>query len=113
MKEKGFCTPIIDEAEVAAKRRKEELDREIKMVQAEYEEKLMKKKKKGKEKKQAESDEKNGHDPKDEGKGDEEDKDAVKEKDAKVSPTISNLATINADGIGDQGHYGQTVSISD
>ena len=84
MKDKEFCSPIIDEAEVAAKKKKEELDREIKLIQAEYEEKL--KKKKGKEKKESNSDDKKGAETKDEKKVDEEDKQATKEKDAKVSP---------------------------
>ena len=58
LKDKGFCTPIIDEAEAAAKRKKEALDREVELIKQEYEEK-MKKRKKGKEEKKKEKDEKN------------------------------------------------------
>lgn len=39
MKDRGFCSPIIDEAGVAAKKKKEALDREIEMIKQEYEEK--------------------------------------------------------------------------
>jgi len=47
--DRGFATPVVDPVEEAAKKRKEELDREIELVKQEYEEK-MKKKSKGKDK---------------------------------------------------------------
>lgn len=39
VKDRGFCSPIVDEAEVAARKKKEEMDREIEMIKKEYEEK--------------------------------------------------------------------------
>ncbi|KAL6714873.1 hypothetical protein ACLMJK_007133 [Lecanora helva] len=84
MKDKGFCTPIVDEAEVAAKKKKEELDREIKLVQAEYEDKMKKKKDKEKERKGKGDDEKKKKETKGEDIIDEEEKKAASEKDAKI-----------------------------
>ncbi|KAN0108130.1 DUF1742 domain containing protein [Hyaloscypha variabilis] len=49
LKDKGFCNPIIDEAAVAAKKKKE-MDAEIERVKKEFEEKQKKKKDKEKEK---------------------------------------------------------------
>jgi hypothetical protein len=49
LKEKGFCSPIIDEAAVAAKKKKE-MGAEIERVKKEFEEKQKKKKEKEKEK---------------------------------------------------------------
>ncbi|KAI4088010.1 MAG: hypothetical protein LQ344_006385 [Seirophora lacunosa] len=85
LKDKGFCSPIVDEAEVAAKKRKEELDREIESIKKEYEEKLKKRKKskdskqKGKEKKTT-GDDKSGEKTTD----NVEDDEAEKEKNDKV-----------------------------
>ncbi|KAL8770341.1 MAG: hypothetical protein Q9209_003977 [Squamulea sp. 1 TL-2023] len=45
LKDRGFCTPIIDEIEAAAKKKQEELDHEIERIKAEYAEKLKKRKK--------------------------------------------------------------------
>lgn len=45
LKDRGFCSPVIDEAEVLAKKKKENMDREIEIVKKEYEEKLANKKK--------------------------------------------------------------------
>ncbi|KAL9125306.1 MAG: hypothetical protein Q9217_005475 [Psora testacea] len=54
LKDRGFCSPLIDEAEAAAKKRKEEMEREIEIVKREYEVKPLKETKdeerKGKEK---------------------------------------------------------------
>ena len=55
MKDHGFCSPIIDEAEVAAKKKKDEMDREIAIIQKECEEKLKKNKSKGKDTKEKET----------------------------------------------------------
>ena len=49
LKDKGFCDPIIDEAAVAAKK-KREMDAEVERVKKEFEEKQKKKKDKEKEK---------------------------------------------------------------
>jgi hypothetical protein len=76
LKDKGFAAPIIDAAEAAAKKKKEELDREIEIIKKEYEEKMKKAEKKGKEK---------GKDKKD--KKEEEEQEAKKaeaERDEKV-----------------------------
>ncbi|KAI4137023.1 MAG: hypothetical protein L6R39_007510 [Caloplaca ligustica] len=88
LKDKGFCTPMVDEAEVAAKKKKAELDREIEVIKKEYEEKV-KKRKKSKDSKQKDKD-KDKDKPKDEKaesskKSDEaEDEKAEKEKNDKV-----------------------------
>lgn len=49
LKDKGFCSPIIDEAAVAAKKKKE-MEAEIERVKQEFEEKQKKKKDKEKDK---------------------------------------------------------------
>ncbi|MCJ1310249.1 hypothetical protein MMC25_003911 [Agyrium rufum] len=79
--DRGFCSPIIDEAEAAAKKKQAELEKEIELVKKEYEEKL-KRKKKGKEDKKKDKDKLK--DEKDKEK-DDEDLDATeKEKDEKI-----------------------------
>ncbi|KAK3385629.1 VPS4-associated protein 1 [Podospora didyma] len=82
LKDKGFCTPKIDPAEVEA-RKKRELDEEIARVKKEYEEKQKKKKK--------EEDEKNEKDKKDNDKKDdkEKDKDTKSDDDKKEDKTDS------------------------
>ncbi|KAM5435748.1 hypothetical protein MferCBS31731_006197 [Microsporum ferrugineum] len=80
LKDKSFCSPLIDEEEVAAKKKKEEMDREIEKVKKEYEEKQRRKKEKEKEK------EKDG-DKKEEKKKETDDKENnkdEKEKDEKI-----------------------------
>lgn len=49
LKDRGFCSPIIDEAAVAAKKKKE-MEAEVERVKLEFEEKQKKKKEKEKEK---------------------------------------------------------------
>lgn len=49
LKDKGFCTPIIDEAAIAAKK-KAEMEAEVERVKKEFEEKQKKKKEREKEK---------------------------------------------------------------
>lgn len=49
LKDRGFCSPIIDEAAVAAKKKKE-MEAEVERVKQEFEEKQKKKKEKEKEK---------------------------------------------------------------
>ncbi|KAL3427696.1 hypothetical protein PVAG01_01205 [Phlyctema vagabunda] len=55
LKDRGFCNPIIDEAAVAAKKKKE-MDEEVLRVKEEFEEKQRKKKEKEKEEKEKEKD---------------------------------------------------------
>ncbi|EFQ98751.1 hypothetical protein MGYG_01769 [Nannizzia gypsea CBS 118893] len=85
LKDKSFCSPLIDEEEVAAKKRKEEIDREIEKVEKEYEEKQRKKKEKEKEKGKDQDKEKDGDKTEDKKKADdEESKKDEKEKDDKI-----------------------------
>lgn len=77
LKDKGFCSPVVEDEGLAEKRRKEEFEREIEKVKKEYEEKM---KKKGK-KKEDES----KKDAKDDAKNDDtEGNKAEKEKEEKV-----------------------------
>lgn len=69
LKDKGFCTPIIDEAAVAAKKKKE-MEDEVERVKKEFEEKQKKKKEKEKSK---EKDKDKGKDKKDEDKKEKDD----------------------------------------
>jgi ATP-dependent Clp protease ATP-binding subunit ClpA len=62
LKDKGFCSPVIDEAAVAAKKKKE-LEAEIERVKQEFEEKQKKKKEMEKEK-EKEKDKNKGNDKK-------------------------------------------------
>ncbi|OTB03465.1 hypothetical protein M426DRAFT_12611 [Hypoxylon sp. CI-4A] len=71
LKERGFCTPIIDQAAVAAKKKKE-MDEELERAKKEYEEKQRKKKEKD-----AKS--------KEESEKDKDEKDKDKDKDAKTA----------------------------
>ncbi|KAL9099435.1 MAG: hypothetical protein Q9163_005060 [Psora crenata] len=59
LKDRSFCSPIADEAEIAAKKRKEHMEREIEIVVKEYEDKVKRKKEsKEDEKKEQEKDDK-------------------------------------------------------
>ncbi|KAL8973000.1 MAG: hypothetical protein Q9197_002529 [Variospora fuerteventurae] len=91
LKDKGFCSPIVDEAEVAAKKKKEELDREIELIKKEYEEKL-KKRKKSKDSKQKEKGKKKTEDdkPGENKKDNVDDDEAEKEKNDKVRHTLAS-----------------------
>ncbi|MCJ1412546.1 hypothetical protein MMC19_006641 [Ptychographa xylographoides] len=79
--DKGFCSPIVNEAEVAAKKKKEEMEREIELVKKEYAEKMKKKKGKDKKDPKAEATEKDEKIA----EGDDEQKAAEKEKDDKIN----------------------------
>ena len=94
LKDKGFASPVVDEAEAAAKRKKEELDREIEVIKKEYEEKL--KKKKSKDKKDKKEKDKGKDDDK---KGEDEDEKAEKEKDAKVRFTYATQGCHRVDKV--------------
>lgn len=83
LKDRSFCTPVIDEAEAEAKRKKEALDREIELIKLEYEDKM--KRKKSKSKNENAKDENKGKEKaKDEEGKDDDDEKAKKEKDDKV-----------------------------
>ncbi|MCJ1336801.1 hypothetical protein MMC09_002079 [Bachmanniomyces sp. S44760] len=84
LKDKAFCSPIVDEAAAAAKKKQEALDEEIELVKKEYEEKLKSKRSKKKKDKEKEKD-------KDDGKKKEEDeeKKAEKERDDKIESLTS------------------------
>jgi len=81
LKDKGFCSPIIDEAEVAAKKKQEEMDREIEILKKEFEEKQKKKAEKEKEKSQKKDKDKDDDKKKEDGK--DEDKKTDKKGDDK------------------------------
>ncbi len=83
LKDRGFCTPVVDEAEAEAKRKKEAMDREIELIKQEYEDKMKKKKSKSKDKK-AKDEDKGKEKVKDEEGKDDDDEKAKKEKDDKV-----------------------------
>ncbi|KAL8785338.1 MAG: hypothetical protein Q9213_003403 [Squamulea squamosa] len=80
LKDRGFCTPIVGEAEAVAKKKQEELDREIELIKAEYAEKLKKRAKS----KDSSKKEKKGKDikgkEKESSKDDDDDVEAVAEK---------------------------------
>jgi len=80
LKDKGFCTPVIDEAEAAAKKKKEEMDKEIELIKKEYEAKMKKQKKK----------EKKSKDKKEDENKDAEEKKAKEEKDEKVMSHVDS-----------------------
>ncbi|KKZ60260.1 hypothetical protein EMCG_05017 [[Emmonsia] crescens] len=90
LKDRGFCSPIIDEEEIAAKKRKEEMDKEIEKVKQEYEEKM-------KRKKQKDKDKKDGDDKKDKKKDEGEDEKAKKEKDDKINSIQNSGADTRTD----------------
>ncbi|OBT83193.1 hypothetical protein VE02_07725 [Pseudogymnoascus sp. 03VT05] len=66
LKDKGFCTPIIDEAAVVAKKKKE-MEDEVERVKKEFEEKQKKKKEKEKEKEKEKDKDKKDEDKKEKG----------------------------------------------
>ncbi|MCJ1283845.1 hypothetical protein MMC26_003176 [Xylographa opegraphella] len=92
LKDRGFCSPVVDEAA----KKKEELNREIEIVKKEYEEKLAKKKK--------------SKDKKDPKEGDQEEKtkeaaaqkEAEKEKDDKA---CAGTCFAKRDGTSDQNFF--------
>ena len=88
LKDRHFCSPIVDADEEAAKKKAEAMAREIEKVKKEYEEKQQRKKEKEKEKEKKD-------DPKDDKDKDKEDskkaddKKEEKERDDKVRPSYS------------------------
>ncbi|KAF6224019.1 hypothetical protein HO133_010593 [Letharia lupina] len=97
LKDRGFCTPVIDEAELAAKRKKEEMDREIELIKKEYEDKMKRKKSKVKKGEDKDKDKEKGKD--DESKDDVDDEKAEKEKDAKIKAITNKEPSSTADDI--------------
>ncbi|KAI1506357.1 DUF1742-domain-containing protein [Biscogniauxia marginata] len=98
LKDRGFCSPIIDQEAVAAKKKKE-MDEEVERVKKEYEEKQRKKKEKEAEKESDKKDDKNKDKDKDMDKKDEKkeepksnDKDATKpEQSIEEEPRVFSL----------------------
>ncbi|KAL8769910.1 MAG: hypothetical protein Q9194_005306 [Teloschistes cf. exilis] len=88
LKDRGFCAPIVDESEAAAKKKQEDLDREIELIKKEYEEKLKKRKKaKDSKKKEKDSDKSKAKDKESSKKEDNDDNDdekTEKEKNDKI-----------------------------
>lgn len=114
LKDRGFATPIIDEAEAAAKKKKEAMDREIELIKHEYEEKMKKQKNKDKDKdKKARDADKGKEEAKDDGsKDDGDDEKAKKEKDDKVSSVYQSRKRPLLTIMQDQSHYQQRTSVS-
>ncbi|KAL9121965.1 MAG: hypothetical protein Q9187_001477 [Circinaria calcarea] len=104
LKDRGFCSAIVDEAETAAKKKKEEMDREIELVKREYEEKLKKRKKARDDKKDDKAEAKEKDKDKKREVEDGEDKKAEVEKDEKVGD-LHNLLDKTIDSVtADQSH---------
>ncbi|KAL8793379.1 MAG: hypothetical protein Q9195_004057 [Heterodermia aff. obscurata] len=91
LKDRGFASPIVDEAEAAAKAKKEAMDREIEIVKKEYEEKLKKKKKatQEEEKKKSEKGKEGDKAKADEKKSEDEAAEAEHEQDEKIKAITS------------------------
>ncbi|QGA13532.1 hypothetical protein EYB26_001182 [Talaromyces marneffei] len=88
LKDRGFCSPIVDSEQEAKKKKDEELAQEIEKVKQEYEEKQKRKKEKDKEKdkeKNGKDDDKDKEKKKKKKKDSEEDEDAEKEKNEKIN----------------------------
>ncbi|KAI4172236.1 MAG: hypothetical protein LQ343_003671 [Gyalolechia ehrenbergii] len=99
LKDRGYCTPIVDETEAAAKKKKEELDREIGLIKKEYEEK-MKKRKRSKESKQKDKGKEKGKDEKLEKSTDDdkhEDEKAEKEKNDQIKALVDKGPTTTSE----------------
>lgn len=94
LKDKSFCSPIVDEAEAAAKRKKEEMDREIELIKKEYDDKMKKKKEKKEKDRKDKEDQGKEKEKEEKTKVDEEYDKAEKEKEAKVKPVCSAIGTL-------------------
>lgn len=90
LKDKGFCSPIIDEAAVAAKK-KREMEAEVQRVKQEFEEKQRKKKEKEKEKEKKGKEKEKDKDTEDDKKGKEDDTKDEKKSDETVGKNLTNL----------------------
>ncbi|KKY23882.1 hypothetical protein UCRPC4_g02695 [Phaeomoniella chlamydospora] len=88
--DKGFCTPVTNPDAEAAKRKREELEKRIAEVTAEYEEKQRRKKAKAKEK--SKDDDKDKEKESKDSKSKDDDGDLEKEKNEKVKPLLDSQA---------------------
>ncbi|MCJ1324478.1 hypothetical protein MMC10_001140 [Thelotrema lepadinum] len=93
LEDRGFCSPIIDEA-AAADKKKEALDQEIEAIKKEYEEKKKKKGDKAKEK--SKEQDKDGSKNQKQG-GPDEEKEAEKEKDEKIKAATEKQKDVAKD----------------
>jgi hypothetical protein len=84
LKDRSFCSPIVDAGEEAKKKKDEELAREIENVKREYEEKQKKKKEKKEKEKKADDNKDKDKDKDDKKSEKDDDKKAEQEKNAKV-----------------------------
>jgi hypothetical protein len=89
LKDRNFCTPIIDHAAIEAKRKKE-LEEEIERVKKDYEEKQKKKKEKEKEKDKEKEDSKD----KDKDKDKKDDKDKSEKNDKTTGDTADKASIL-------------------
>ena len=116
LKDRGFATPIIGEAEAAAKKKKEAMDREIELIKQEHEEKMKKKQKnkdKDKDKKSKDADKGKERAKDDKSKDDDDDDEkAKKEKDDKVSSVYQSRQRPLLNIMQDQSHYQRRTSVS-
>ncbi|KAI1281536.1 DUF1742-domain-containing protein [Xylaria sp. FL0933] len=82
LKDRGFCSPIIDHDAVAAAKKKKEMDEEVEKLKKEYEEKQRKKKEKEAEKEKDSDKDKDKQDSKgkDEGKGEKKEEPSTDDK---------------------------------
>ena len=87
LKDRGFASPIVNEADVAARKKKEELDREIELIKKEYEEKMKSKKSKKDKKGESEKDMEKDNTKAEEKKTNDEEAKAEQERDDKVGVT--------------------------
>jgi ATP-dependent Clp protease ATP-binding subunit ClpA len=95
LKDRGFCSPIVDAEQAAKKKKEEELAREIEKVKQEYEEKQKLKREKEKEKeKKKEKDDNGKNQEKDQKKSDTKTDDLEKEKEQKVGCIHGNIYSI-------------------
>ncbi|KAI0202689.1 DUF1742-domain-containing protein [Astrocystis sublimbata] len=94
LKDRGFCSPIIDHEAVAAAKKKKEMDDEVERLKKEYEEKQRKKKEKEAEKekdkdKDKDKDKKDGKDEADEKDGKKDDSaSSAKDKPKDKAPSV-------------------------
>ncbi|KAL9046061.1 MAG: hypothetical protein Q9214_001011 [Letrouitia sp. 1 TL-2023] len=93
---RSFCSPIIDEAEVAAKRKKEALDHEIEIIKEEYEEKKKKKQRREVQKRDKKT-EKDTEKDKNAKKSNEGDDEVEKEKNSKIEALTAKASAPSAD----------------
>ncbi|KZF25762.1 DUF1742-domain-containing protein [Xylona heveae TC161] len=99
LKDKGFAAPIINEADVAARRKQEEMEAEIQRLKTEYEEKQKRKEEKEKEKEKDKNEKEKEKDKKKEDEEGEKDKkdETDKAKSSEKSPSGTATPTASKD----------------